>query len=402
MMSACTQPQADNVFDTSGMDALLSAAVDTRETLGVTAMVFKDGGRVYQNSFGVVDVDTQRPAAPDTVYRIYSMTKPITSAVIMSLVEEGKVTLSDPVSKYIPELANMQVASLSANGTPELKPQILPMTVEDLMLHRAGMGYGIYGPINPVEALWEKAGLFTPDEDLSVKMEKISKLPLVVQPGEGWYYSYSIDVLGHIAERVTGMRLSAIMQERIFTPLGMNETGFFVREDQAARFATNYTLHADGKFVLQDRASESPFLKAPKYQSGGGGLVSTMDDYAKFAQAMLQGGVLGDERILQEATVTTMMTNHLDDDDKYFFPWDRDGQIRFGYGGNVVVKDSPEGSFDGYSVGQWGWSGMARTHFFIDRPNKAFGIIMLQQFQAEDPALHDAFRAKAMQRSSAQ
>jgi len=244
-----------NAFDTAAMDEILSSAVDRNETLGVPAMVFDEGKVVYENSFGVVNKDTGQEASPDTVYRIYSMTKPITIAVIMSLVEEGKISLDDPVSKYIPQLANMQVASLGEDGQPKLSPQAAPMTVEDLMLHRAGMGYGIFGPINPVETVWEKAGLFKPDEDLSVKMDKLSQLPLVVQPGGSWYYSYSIDVLGRIAEVVTGDRLSEVMQARIFDPLGMTETGFTVRPDQVARFANNYTLHSNGEFVLEDEAA---------------------------------------------------------------------------------------------------------------------------------------------------
>lgn len=382
-----------NAFDTAAMDAVLSGAVKRNETLGVTAMVFDEGTIVYQNSFGVVNKETGQEASPDTVYRIYSMTKPITSAVIMSLVEEGKISLDDPVSKYIPQLAKMQVVSLGADGQPKFSPQTTPMTVEDLMLHRAGMGYGIYGPINPAEAIWQKAGLFNPDEDLSVKMDKLSELPLVVQPGGSWYYSYSIDVLGRIAEVVTGERLSDVMQARIFEPLGMTETGFTVRPDQVSRFANNYTLHSNGEFVLQDEAATSRYLEDGAFQSGGGGLVSTLEDYAKFGQAMLGGGQLSGKRILKEATVDQMMTNQLRDSDAYLFPWGLDGLIRFGYGGKVVVGDAPE---LGYSKGQWGWGGMAKTDFYVDRPNNAFAIIMLQQFQAEDPAVHDAFRAQVL------
>jgi len=183
--------------------------------------------------------------------------KPITSAVIMGLVEEGKINLNDPVSKYIPQLASMKVASLGADGQPVFEDQVKEMTVEDLLLHRAGMGYGIFGEINAVETAYTKAGLFEPSEGLSVKMDKLGQLPLLTQPGTGWYYSYSIDVLGRIIEVVTEQRLSEALKERVFDPLGMSETAFSVRADQASRFVSNYLIQEDGSFIVIEDGQNS-------------------------------------------------------------------------------------------------------------------------------------------------
>jgi len=258
-LSACKSEPVNN-FDTAAMDTLLNAAVENGDVPGVSALVFDEGRVVYQNTFGQRDVERDLPVEMDTVFRIYSMTKPITSALVMDLAEEGKINLDDPVSKYIPELANMKVASMGEDGVPAFKEQTSPMTVEDLLLHRAGMGYGIYGPINPIEEMYQKAELFDPREDLSVKMTKLSQLPLLAEPGYGWYYSYSIDVLGRVAEVAGDASLGELMESRFFKPLGMSETGFHVRKDQKARFASNYNKTEAG-FELQDDNQTSFYLK---------------------------------------------------------------------------------------------------------------------------------------------
>ena len=255
MFSAC-QSEPVNTFDTTAMDTLLSTAVESGQVPGASALIFDDGQVVYKNAFGLRDIERQSPLELDTVFRIYSMTKPITSALIMDLAEEGKIDLGAPASKYIPELAMMKVASLGEDGNPVFTEQTVPMTVKDLLLHRAGIGYGIYGPISPIEVLYEKAELFDPREDLSVKMKKLSQLPLVAQPGTGWYYSYSIDVLGRIAEVVTDQKLGDLFEARFFKPLGMTETGFYVRPDQKSRFASNYAKTETG-FTLQDDGQTS-------------------------------------------------------------------------------------------------------------------------------------------------
>jgi len=300
-------------FDTAAMDALLSNAVDNGDVPGVSALVFDDGQVVYKNAFGLRDIERDKPVEMDTVFRIYSMTKPITSALIMDLTEEGKIALGDPVSKYIPELGNMQVAKLGEDGAPVFSEQSQPMTVEDLLLHRAGMGYGIFGPISPVEQMYESAELFDPREDLSIKMTKLSKLPLLAEPGYGWYYSYSIDVLGRVAEVATGQSFGALLKERFFDPMDMTETDFHVRPDQKARFASNYSKTETG-FELQDDGQTSYYLQDLPFESGGGGLVSTLGDYAKFSQMLVQNGTYKGQQILKPETVALMMQNQMDAD----------------------------------------------------------------------------------------
>ena len=392
-----------NKFDTKAMDSLLSKAVSSEDVIGVSALVYDDGETVYTGAFGLRDRENNKPVTHDTVWRIYSMTKPITSVIIMDLQEEGKLSLQEPVSKYIPELANMQVASLGDDGNPKFTPQHRPMTLEDLMLHRAGLGYGIFGEVNPVETLYAKAGLFTPSEKLDVKMQKLSQLPLIGQPGAAWYYSYSIDVLGRIAEIVTEQSLGEIMQDRIFGPLGMDETAFYVKPELHDRFVTNYILKKDGSFErIKGDANNSLFntnayLTQNAFQSGGGGLVSTLDDYAIFAQMMLDGGIYKGHRVLDEAIVNEMMSDHMGENPRFLFPWlGAQTNKSFGYGGSVVIQETPEQMASlGQGLGQWGWSGAANTTFWIDRKNKSFGILMLQFFAEEDPALHNDFRALA-------
>lgn len=407
LLSACAKPPATtkdtsresratqvNQFDQAPLNALLSGVIDKGEMVGVSALVFDEGKIVYQGAFGDADRERGRPMTTDTVVRIYSMTKTVTSAIILDLIEDGDLAFDDLVTDFIPELGQMQVMSADADGNPVFTPQIAPITIKDLLLHRSGLGYGIFGPSNPVEALYDKANLFDPTEKTADKMIKLSKLPLVAQPGTGWYYSLSTDVLGHVVELVTDQRLGEVMQERIFTPCGMDETGFFVKPALAERFASTYLLQEDGSFVVADDAQASAFLTDNAYQSGGGGLVSTLGDYAIFAQLLLDGGTCADHRVLETDTVDAMLSNQMDPDDLYLFPWlGGDTNNGFGYGGSVVIADSPEQiAYNGQSVGHFGWNGAARTTYWIDRPNNAFAIMFLQYFGGEDPQLHRDFR----------
>lgn len=396
--SAAMVTPAPSNFDKAAMDTLLSEAVSSGEVIGVSALVFDEGQTVYKGIFGLGDRERDVPITEDSVFRIYSMTKPITSALIMDLVEEGKLSVDDPVAKYIPQLANMKVVSLGEDGQPKYDDQVTPMTVKDLLLHRAGMAYGIFGEISPVEVAYGQAGLFDPSEDLSVKMDKLSQLPLLAQPGTGWYYSYSIDVLGRIIEVVTEQSLGDAMRERFFDPLGMSETGFKVTPEQKARFVTNYFIQPDGSYVVAEDGQTSPFLADNAFESGGGGLVSTLGDYAKFAEMILNGGEYKGVRILGAETVKMMMTNQMSADDIFMMPWlGGDTGVGFGYGGAVQVSVTPERMLEaGRHPGQWGWGGAARSNMYIDPQNDAFGIIMLQFFGGEDPDIHNRFQALSL------
>ena len=392
-------------FDTVAMDTLLSGAVERGEVVGVSALVFDEGREVYRGHFGERDREAGLPVTDDTVWRIYSMTKPVMSALIMDLEEDGLLSLSDPAAKYIPELARMKVVSLGEGGTPRYADQARPMTVEDLLLHRAGLSYGIFGG-NPVENAYANAQLFRRGEGLGPKMERLADLPLLFQPGEAWFYSYSIDVLGRIAEVAADQPLDALMAERIFEPLGMEETGFFVRPDQRERFAALYQLQPDGAFVRLEESDASPFLPDltvdDGFHSGGGGLLSTLGDYARFAQMILDGGVYGGTRILDEDTVARMTTDQMDPGFTSLLDWiGGSSGAGFGYGGSVQNTATPEQQREqGRYPGQWGWGGAARTNMFIDPENDSFGIIMLQFFGgAGDPQIHDDFQALVLEQT---
>lgn len=395
----CSAKESAPKFDQAAMDALLSGAVTDGSVVGVSALVFDEGRRVYKGHFGYSDREAKIAPSDETVWRIYSMTKPITSALIMDLQEDGLLNIDDPVAKYIPALGQMKVASMGEDGTPKMSDQITPMTIKDLLLHRAGLGYGIFGPINPVEELYQKAQLFDHQADLAATMAKLSKLPLVAQPGEGWYYSISIDVLGRIAEIAGGAQLRDLMQTRIFDPLGMSETGFYLQGDQKDRFAAIYNLKEDGSYTRLEREWISRYSEGNKFQSGGGGLVSTMDDYACFAQMILDGGIYKGKRVLNESTVKMMMSDQMDADDKFMMPWlGENTGTGFGYGGGVVNTATPEQQLtNGQFPGQWGWGGAARTNFYVDPKNNAFGVIMLQYFGGgRDPVIHDQFQALSL------
>ena len=406
LLAACSAAQTDSrydpvAFDPAPLDARLSEAVESGEVIGVSALVWDEGREVYNAQYGLGDRERGTAVTEDTVWRIYSMTKPMTSAVIMQLVEEGKVSLDDPVSKFIPSFADVRVARLGANGAPEMVAPDRPVTVEHLLTHTAGLGYGIFGEVSPTETMYARAELFKPGESLEAKVDRIAALPLLGQPGEQWFYSASIDVLGRIIEVVDGVSLGEAMEARLFGPLGMTETSFRVRPDQKARFVSNYAITPDGSFVLFEDGQSSPFLNDNGFQSGGGGLVSTLGDVAKFAEAMTRGGELGGVRILEEDTVATMMSAQTSPDLPYLQPWigGETGAL-FGYGGSVQVAATPEQQREaGRYPGQWGWSGAARTTFYMDPQNDAFGVILLQFFGAEDPQLHDDFQALALEQT---
>jgi CubicO group peptidase (beta-lactamase class C family) len=385
-------------FDKAAMDSLLLGAVEEGKVIGVSALVYDEGQIVYENAFGLGDRERDVALTEDSVFRIYSMTKPMTSAVIMDLVEEGKISLSDPVSDYVPQIGEMKVATLGESGAVSFEDQANPMTVEDLLLHRGGLAYGIFGQANPVEKAYMDADIFNLEEDLEAKMDKLAQLPLHSQPGTGWYYSFSIDVLGRIIEVVTGKNYGDVMQERLFDPLGMTETGFYVTPDQKPRFVSNYLLQEDGSFVVAEDGQTSTFLKENMYQNPGGGIVSTLGDYAKFAEMMLEDGTYNGTKILEPQTVEAMMSNQMDPDDIFMMPWlGGETGTGFGYGGAVQISATPEQVKQaGRQVGQWGWDGLARTTFYIDPKNEAFGIMMLQYMGGENPPLHDSFQALAL------
>jgi len=353
--------------------------VTARDYLGAVTLIAQDGKTVEHRAYGWRDLAKTAPMQRDTIFRIYSMTKPIIGVAMMMLYEEGKWLPDDPLSRHIPELANLKVfAGLDAQGKPILEAPAHPPTVGELLTHSAGFTYGIFGD-TPVDKMVREAD---PLDAGSLKgmIERLSKLPLAYQPGTKWMYSLSVDVQGYLVEKLSGKPLPEFLRERIFTPLGMKDTAFNVPQDKLSRLATVYlSALKNGKLDPQPR--DPNVTKVPGLPSGGGGLYSTAGDYLRFAQMLANGGALGDVRILAPATVNVMRSNHL-------APNLRTGEFRigiqrmragFGFGYDVAVFDDPALIGSPVGKGTYLWDGAASTFFWVDPTNDVVFIGMIQR-----------------------
>ncbi len=349
---------------------VVQGMIDKKETAGVLTIIARHGKVIQLETFGKMDIEADKPMQPDTIFRIYSMTKPITSVAAMMLLEEGKFQLDDPVAKYLPEFKNVRVYA------GESKEPVAPnrdVTIRDLMRHTSGLTYGIFGT-SPVDKMYNDAKLFEA-ESLADQVQKIAKLPLLYQPGTHFNYSLSADVLGRLVEVLSGKTLDEFFQERIFTPLDMKDTGFFVPEENVPRFAANYGPGEKGEGLkVIDVPAKSRFTTRPKILSGGGGLVSTARDYMRFCQMMLNGGELQGARLLRKETVEQMTTNQLPAE---AMPLKLGGLSAPGLGFGLGFSVRTIG--DQASKGEYGWGGAASTHFWI-APNSNLIVIALQQY----------------------
>ncbi|HEX2801747.1 MAG TPA: serine hydrolase domain-containing protein, partial [Phenylobacterium sp.] len=287
------------------IDRFLQAKyIDAGRLAGVQFLLARGGEVAHQSVLGMADAERRTPLAEDTVFRIYSMTKPVTSVALMSLVEEGLIALDDPVAKHIPEFANLGVFVAGYNPGFMTRAPDRPMLVVDLLRHTSGLTYSFQSRTN-VDAAYRELRLeeFHGRLDLAGMVGALGKLPLEFSPGDAWNYSVSTDVVGYLVQKIAGKPLGQVFQERIFDPLKMTDTGFFVREDQRSRLAACYEATPQGGRKLQDDPAVSPFLAPPRLESGGGGLVSTAADYLRFANMLMRGGELEGARILAPKTV---------------------------------------------------------------------------------------------------
>lgn len=362
--------------------AVLQPFIDRGQLPGFVTAVARDGKVVHFEAFGLRDVEREKPMEADTIFRMYSMTKPVTGVAVMILVDEGKVALSDPLSKYLPEFTDMKVLVEDGDGSTHTVPADKPITLWHLMTHTSGLIYGGLVETGPLARMYIKNGV-NPSGDSGLTLEEFSKkaasMPLFRQPGTEFNYGISIDILGRVVEVVTGQRFGDFLQERVFGPLGMKDSGFYVPAEKADRFAANYSPQ-DGAMRLIDDPAKSPFLKKPSLDSGGGGMVGTAADYLRFAQMLVNGGELDGVRILSEDAVEEMTTNHLGPEFgeaplASLFPVPLEG-VGFGYCG-AVVKDGYERTMFG-RAGQYGWGGYASTDFWIDRDERLVGLILTQ------------------------
>ena len=346
-------------------------------------LIAREGELVHQSVLGMRDVERGTPLTDDTVFRIYSMTKPVTSVALMSLVEEGLIALEDPVAKHIPWWEGLGVYSAGLAPNFLTTPPARPMQVVDLLRHTSGLTYGFQNRTN-VDAAYRKLGVAEVHSagDLDAMVADLAGLPLEFSPGEAWNYSVATDVCGYLVQAIAGKPLSQVLRERIFEPLKMTDTGFFVRDDQRDRFAACYNATPQGGLALQDDPRTSPFLKPPVLESGGGGLVSTAADYMRFSHMLLNGGELEGARILAPKTVRLMACNHLPggadltEMSRSLFSESTNAGVGFGLG-FAVVFDPPK-TLIPCSMGEFYWGGAASTAFWVDPVERVTAVLMTQ------------------------
>jgi CubicO group peptidase (beta-lactamase class C family) len=365
------------------LHALMEQAVDQKQIAGIVTILARHGKVVDYRTYGYRDMASGAPMTKDVIFRDFSMTKPVTGAAMMILYEEGKWLPSDPISKYIPEFAHLKVyKGTDADGKAILVDPDHAPTMRELMTHTAGFTYGFFGE-TPVDKMYREANIFQ-SKNLQEMIEKLAKLPLLYQPGKGWTYSVSMDIQGYIVEKLSGKTLPEFDREHIFTPLGMKDAGFYVPAEKRNRFSTLYTTGPNGELVVNQRGpggSSSDYAAEPALPSGGGGLVSTAEDYYRFAQMLADGGELNGKRILAPATVKLMSSNHvprelLTGEFGIGLQVMRPG---FGYGYDcAVVFDPPEANLP-EGKGTFFWDGAAGTWFWIDPTNDVVFIGMIQR-----------------------
>jgi CubicO group peptidase (beta-lactamase class C family) len=365
-------------------DFLQRKYVDAGKLPGTLTMVARRGEIAHLGVRGLADVERGKPVAEDTIWRIYSMTKPVTSIAFMMLVEEGRVALDDPVHRFIPEWRDLGVyaGGTHRTGFQTRRPE-RPMLMVDLLRHTSGLTYGFQLRTN-VDAGYRahKIGEIEKSGDLDHFIATLATLPLEFSPGEKWNYSVSTDVLGYLVQKISGERFEDFLQRRIFDPLGMTDTGFHVRDGQAHRFANCYQPTKEGRMELQDDSATSSFLEPPGFISGGGGLVSTASDYMKFAQALLDGGAAGGHRLIGRKTLDFMTENHLpgglDLPALSVSLFSEATYAGVGFGLGFATTMDPASTMIPGSAGDYFWGGAASTFFWIDPAEQLIGIFMTQ------------------------
>jgi CubicO group peptidase (beta-lactamase class C family) len=374
------------------IDTLFQSYVDAGRTPGVVAIIARRGQVAWSGSFGLADRESRQAMASDALFRIASQSKAVTSVAAMILVEEGRLRLNEPVSRYIPGFANARVAVATDTGRT-LVPVHRSITIRQLLTQTAGLSYGTGSLIEDdyrAAGLGPAAGygwyLADKAESICTTMDRLSTLPLAAQPGEVWIYGYATDVLGCVVERASGMPLDRFVRERIFTPLAMNSTWFFPPTSTGGRLTAVYAVTEAGALV---RAPDGPlgqgdYLEGPRQDfAGGAGLVSTAGDYARFLQMLLNGGELNGARILSPATVSLMTADQVDS------LYSNRG-VGFGLGFEILKDPGLAGQYG--SAGRFGWGGAYATNYWVDPTDSLVVVLMQQLLPARGLDLADKFR----------
>ena len=377
------------------LDSTLQSYIDNEQIAGSVTLVLRNGRIAYSSAKGMQDREAAIPMQENSLFRIASQTKAIVSTGIMILHERGVLNIADPLSKYFPEWANTRVGVANDNGGIDLVPLVRPINLRDLLTHTSGIGYGGFGGSSPVTPAWDQAGiagwyLASHPEGIQAIVRKMASLPQRAQPGQEWIYGYNIDILGAVIEVASGKALDIFLDEEIFTPLGMNDTNFFPPQELAGRLSKVYRGKAGGGIepapAVASMQGQGEYLSGPKATfSGGAGLTSTANDYARFLQMTLNGGELNGVRILGRKTIELMTTDHLRQ-----IPFN--SGTGFGLGFSVLKDVGARGTMG--SVGEYGWGGAYHSTYWVD-PVENLVVVYLSQILSPNPGLDDFQKLRA-------
>jgi CubicO group peptidase (beta-lactamase class C family) len=380
------------------VNQLVQGYVDEGKLAGAVTMLSREGEVFHFESHGLADIDRGLPMENDSIFRIYSMTKPITSVAVMMLYEEGHFSLDDPVGKFIPELGRMKVYDGMGERGMRLVEQDRPITIRHLLTHTSGLSMGSHKD-SPVEEQYRQSGMMDPQSSLPEMVKKLSALPLLTQPGAKWRYSRATDVLGCLVQVISGQPFDEFLQERILGPLGMGDTAFYVSEEKLDRLAAVYGPKSDGSIEELDNTFVNKFKAPHTLFSGGGGLTSTAEDYMRFSQMLCNEGELDDVRLLGPKTVEMMRSNHLPESLKPFAVGQSNASDTRGCGfglGFRVVMDIAEHGILG-SEGIYSWGGAASTIFWVDPAEDMVAILLTQMMPSSTYPLRREFQVAAYQ-----
>lgn len=372
------------------IDSTLKSFVDSGRIAGVSALIFEKKREVYFNAFGYADREAKVPMDRNTIVRIYSMTKPVTGVALMKLYEKGAFQLDDPISKYAPEFADMKVfKGVDAAGNIITEPAQRPVTIRDITRHTAGFAAGT--DIPGLRELVRKTDPMNQNTTLSEMAKRLATLPLAFQPGTQWSYGISVDVQAYLVERISGKPFDQFIKENIFNPLGMTNTRYVVPEADQTKFAATYRRNSDGTLNRLPTDSNDFNAKDWPLKPGGSGLTSTVDDYMKFAQMLVNKGTLGKATILKPETVQLMATNHLSDTITQRMWLPSKGQVGFGVDFAVRLRPPSTADENHGPVGEFFWDGAASTLFWVDPVNDLTAVLFVQILPF-DRKLHKTFR----------
>lgn len=395
---ACSERQAEEVSFVvdkgakSRLDSTLQAYVNSGNLAGISALIYEKGQEVYFNAYGYANREKEIPMTRNTIVQIYSMTKPITGTALMTLYEEGKFQLDDPLEKYAPEFANMKVyGGVDENGKMILADAERPVTIRDITRHTAG--FPNRDNIPGLSELMKEKDARSYENTLTVMAEKIGRTPLWFQPGTQWEYGQSVDVQAFLVERISGVPYADYVQEHVLGPLGLSETRYVVPEADLSRFSAAYQRTGEGELTqIPDSSAHAFNLRKWPLTPGGFGLTSTLDDYMTFARMLVKEGTINGTTILQPETVKLMATNHLPDSvtERSWLP----SKGKVGFGIDFAVRTAPPASAEEMNgiVGEFFWDGAASTLFWVDPVNELTAVMFVQLFPYDGISLHKNFR----------